>query len=306
LAKFLESENALKCISWRRHATQHIEEIDLKQRLVALVLGVLTLVVVYALALVVSNDVRLMYASGAILLLCSAIWLGAKGKADWLAALLLSCPLLAGFSYLVLPSVPILWPHLLLWAFAVMVGLVFLKTARDRRSLAVALFAGSLWYCGWYIPEQLARSLNRFADVSAPTIALQSVGDRSAPMAPRPGKILVIDFFSTSCAPCIEELPEISAARADMSHDGDIEFVLVASDRGNDTPDRFRSFAERRGLTIPLAFDPGGKAHAAFGLTGVPALVVLDRAGRVRLTREGYNSAETNFRRDLVQFLKTL
>jgi len=276
----------------------------LKQRLVALVLGVLTLVVVYALALVVSNDVRLMYASGAILLLSSAIWLGAKGKVDWFAALLLSCPLLAGFSYLVLPSVPILWPHLLLWAFAVMVGLVFLKTASDRRSLAVglavALFAGSLWYCGWYIPEQLARSLNRFADVSAPTIALQSVGDRSAPMAPRPGKILVIDFFSTSCAPCIAELPQISAARADVTHNGDIEFVLVASDR------RFRSFAERRGLTIPLAFDPGGKAHAAFGLTGVPALVVLDRAGRVRLTREGYNSAETNFRRDLVQFLKTL
>jgi hypothetical protein len=50
----------------------------------------------------------------------------------------------------------------------------------------------------------------------------------------------------------------------------------------------------------------GGKVHAAFGFTGVPALVVLDRMGRVRLTREGYNASETNFRRDLVQFLKTL
>jgi peroxiredoxin len=101
-------------------------------------------------------------------------------------------------------------------------------------------------------------------------------------------------------------LPELSAVRADLSNNHDIEFVLVASDKGNDTPDRFRAFAERRHLTLPLAFDAGGKAHDSFGFTGVPALAVLDRTGRVRLTRQGYNAAETSFRRDLVQFLKSL
>jgi hypothetical protein len=79
-----------------------------------------------------------------------------------------------------------------------------------------------------------------------------------------------------------------------------------ASDRGNDTPERFRSFIEKRHIALPLAFDVGGKAHDSFGLRGVPALVVLDRNGKVRLTRTGYNAAETTFRRDLVQFLKTL
>ena len=39
---------------------------------------------------------------------------------------------------------------------------------------------------------------------------------------------------------------------------------------------------------------------------GEVALAVIDRTGRVRLTRQGYNAAETSFRRDLVQFLKTL
>jgi len=57
---------------------------------------------------------------------------------------------------------------------------------------------------------------------------------------------------------------------------------------------------------LPLAFDPGGKAHDSFGLTGVPALVIIDRGGRVRFTHEGYNPAEANFRRDLAQFIKTL
>jgi|SRR5436309_5837475 len=70
--------------------------------------------------------------------------------------------------------------------------------------------------------------------------------------------------------------------------------------------ERFRAFAQRRRLTLPLAFDPGGKAHDSFGLTGVPALVIIDRGGRVRFTHEGYNPAEANFRRDLAQFIKTL
>jgi peroxiredoxin len=152
----------------------------------------------------------------------------------------------------------------------------------------------------------LARSLNRVTNASAPAFKLQPLSDGSIPVTPQRGKILVIDFFSTTCAPCIAELPELTAVGADLSNNHDIEFVLVASDKGNDTPERFRAFAQRRHLTLPLAFDAGGKVHDSFGLSGVPTLVVLDRNGRVRLTRAGYNAAETTFRRDLVQFLKTL
>ena len=82
--------------------------------------------------------------------------------------------------------------------------------------------------------------------------------------------------------------------------------MVVASDVGGDTPERFKSFVERRHVKLPLAYDAGGKAHAAFGFSGVPALAVLDRSGRVRLTHQGYNASEMNFRRDLIRFLETL
>ena len=276
----------------------------------ALGLGALALAIVFALTLTVSNDVRLMYASGALLLFGSAIWLGRRRDVDWLDALLLCVPMFAVFGYSVLDTMPLLSPHLLLWSVASGIGFVFLKALHGKRGLAVGLvivlLASSIWYCGWYVPVRLARLFKHFGNTSAPGFTLQSVGDRSATLAPKPGKTLVIDFFSTTCVPCIAELPELSAVRAELSQNRDIEFVLVASDRGNDTPERFRSFAQKRHITIPLAFDPEGKVHASFGFTGIPALVVLDRNGKVRLTRTGYNAAETTFRRDLVQFLKTL
>ncbi len=280
-----------------------------KLRLLAVGCAVLALIVVYSVALLVSNDVRLIYAVGAVVLFCAAIWLG-RTKADWFAAVLLVCPLLASFSYLVLANIPVLWPNLILWTVAVAIGLVFVRTLRTRRHFAIGLAAmlliGSIWYCVWYVPEQLAGSFNRVQDASAPAFVLQPVSGGSVPVSSKRGKILVVDFFSTTCAPCIAELPELTAVRADLRNDHDIEFVLVASDKGNDTPERFRAFAERRHLTLPLAFDAGGKAHDSFGFSGVPALAVIDRTGRVRLTRQGYNAAETSLRRDLVQFLKTL
>jgi len=155
-----------------------------KRHLGSLGLGALVLGVVYSFVVFVSADMRLVYAIGAILLLCSAIWMRAKGKANWLT-------------------------------------------------------------------------------------------------------------------------PAFLSVHAELRDESDIEFVVVASDVDGDTPERLKSFAQRH-ITLPLAYYPGGKAHKAFGLTGVPTLVVLDRMGRMRFTHEGYNASEMNFRRDLVQFLKTL
>ena len=228
-----------------------------KLRLAAAGVGLLALAVVFSLALFLSNDVRLMYGSGAVLLFCAAIWLGRRQQ-DGLAALFLVAPLVAAFSYLVLTEVPILWPNVVLWVVVVAFGLVLFRAARTRRALALALLAalliGSIWYCVWYVPTRLARLFNRVTDASAPTFVLQPVSKGPVPVTPKRGKILVIDFFSTTCAPCIAELPELMAVRADLVNDPDVEFVLVASDRGNDTPERFRSFVGRRHINDAARF----------------------------------------------------
>jgi thiol-disulfide isomerase/thioredoxin len=280
-----------------------------KLRFAALGLGIFALLVVYGSALKFSNDLRFIYVLGAIFLFCAGVLLGRK-KQDWLSSILLIGPLVAIFWNEVLEKTPTLWPNVVLWMVAVIVGMFFVRTWRNQRgfvlTLMAALFVGSAWYCGWYAPKQLANSYIRLKDESAPAFVLQPVSQGSVPLGPQPGKILVVDFFSTTCAPCIAELPQFVAARADLTENRDIEFVLVASDRGRDTPERFRSFIENRQTNMPLAFDLGGKAHDSLSLHGVPALIVFDRSGKIRLTREGYNAAETSFRQDLVAFLKTL
>jgi thiol-disulfide isomerase/thioredoxin len=284
--------------------------IDWKRRFGALGLGIVVFALVYAFVLFFSNELRLVYALGAIFLLWGAMWVGAKGKGAWLNGALVAAPLIAAFGFLVLPKHPYLWPHLLLWLLIAVISAHLLRPARRLRILAMCgtglLVAASLWYYVSYMPQEVARSRSHFQDAEAPTFVFQAVGDRPVPTRPVPGKVLVIDFFATTCAPCIAELPELARARTDLRDKADIDFLVVASDAGGDTPEGFRSYAQRHHLALPLAFDSGGKAHAAFGLTGVPALVVLDRTGRVRFTHEGYSPSETNFRSDLVRLLQSL
>jgi thiol-disulfide isomerase/thioredoxin len=280
-----------------------------RRRLVALGLGVLAVAGVFGTALAVSDDLRLLYVVGAILLLFAAICLGSETLRAWPNFFLLYVPLAGMFGFYVLSQLPFLWPQLLLWAVAIIVGLCL----RARQNLIVGkvvalliLVAASTWYCLGYIPEQLKRTTNHLGGALAPAFVFQPVSQGDVPTAVTPGKILLIDFLGTWCPPCIAELPEIQLVRSDLADRADIQFVVVATNSGGDTPDRLRNFGLRRHVTLPLAFDQGGKAHAAFGLTGYPGIVVIDRTGRVRLTRQGYNSSETSFRADLIKLLTSL
>jgi thiol-disulfide isomerase/thioredoxin len=218
-------------------------------------------------------------------------------------------PLAGMYGFFVLRQLPFLWPNLLLWALAAVLGLFLLSYSLRSKAMAIGvvfLLAISAWYCASYIPQQMKRAMNHLGDGAAPAFAFQAVSEGAVPTTATPGKILVIDFFGTWCSPCIAELPEIARVSADLQNKRDIEFVVVATNSGGDTPERLRSFGRRQHVTIPLAFDQGGKAHAAFALSGFPGLVVIDRTGRVRLTREGYNSSEISFRTDLTQLLESL
>ena len=64
-----------------------------KFRLGSLGVGVLAAGAVFGASLAVSDDLRLMYLVGAIMLFCGATWIGAKSWRDWLSACLLYLPL---------------------------------------------------------------------------------------------------------------------------------------------------------------------------------------------------------------------
>lgn len=271
-------------------------------------LGLLVSVIVFG-STFFSDDIRLIVLLGAIALFLCGLLVGARVGRGWLTGILLCLPLCAVFAFFVLQQLPSLWPTLLIWPATTVIGL-FLFNPRQSKgafiSATIALAVVLAWYCAGYIPDRMRRAMTRVGNSSAPAFQFDSVSEGNVSQTAVPGKILVIDFFATWCRPCIEELPELKSIRDELKDRRDIEFVVVATNAHGDTPEKFREFNKRRPIGLPMAFDPAGKAHAAFGFSGFPSLVVIDRAGQTRLRHEGYNRSEANFRRDMVQLLRAL
>src|SRR6267378_6910747 len=278
-----------------------------KVRLIALGIGIVVAAATFGIALLVSEDLRLLYFSGAILFALAGFLLGAKIQGDWIAAILLLLTSVLLFTLVVLPQAPFLWPTVLFW-IAIVTSLLFRKRSGRQITVAsaVVLIVISAWYCSLYIPGQMKRSFTHVTNAEAPQFTLQPISSGTVPTTAMPGKILVLDFFATWCSPCIAELPELERLRADLQTNRDIEFVLVGTNKGGDTPERVREFAQRHHISLPIAFDAEQKTMHALGVTGFPTLVVIDRTGHVRLTHSGYNTSETSFRRNLSQLLQSL
>ncbi len=100
------------------------------------------------------------------------------------------------------------------------------------------------------------------------------------------GKILVINFWATWCAPCREEMPYFSQISEKYASKG-VQFVGIS----NDTPETVRLFAQQHGVSYPLLI--GGAQIVALSMdlgnrqSGLPFTLILDRNGEPLLARTG-------------------
>lgn len=92
------------------------------------------------------------------------------------------------------------------------------------------------------------------------------------------GKFIVLNFWATWCAPCLEEMPLLSALQEAMGGD-DLEVVTIATGR-NPAPAMQRFFARIAVDNLPLYTDETQDLARDMEVLGLPVTVILDREGR--------------------------
>jgi thiol-disulfide isomerase/thioredoxin len=169
--------------------------------------------------------------------------------------------------------------------------LVFLVAA------AVALAAGAWLAHQRYAPQTppaetlAALWAMRFADLQG----------QPQPLSQWRGKVVVLNFWASWCAPCREEMPDFDALRRRF-HARGVEFVGIAID--NET--NVARFLQDMPVSYPILIGEGAALAVArqLGNTAgaLPYTLVIDRDGKIVLSRLGrlsYGELDASLRRQL-------
>ncbi len=93
------------------------------------------------------------------------------------------------------------------------------------------------------------------------------------------GKVVLVNFWATDCAPCVNEMPQIVATHEKFRAKG---YETLAVAMSYDPPALVIAFAERRRLPFSVVIDNTGAVAKSFDqVKFTPTSVLIDKHGRI-------------------------
>jgi thiol-disulfide isomerase/thioredoxin len=161
---------------------------------------------------------------------------------------------------------------------------------KSTRALTVAaILAFALTGCdrGSH-PEQLGKP--------APTFSV-SDGQNTVDLAALRGKVVVLNFWASWCAPCLEELPTLNTMQEQLPQ---VRVVGVSIDEDSNA---YALFLKRHPMDFVTVQDAAQRSNSLYGTFRPPETYVIDKTGTIRrkfIGPQDWTSPE------IVNFLKKL
>jgi thiol-disulfide isomerase/thioredoxin len=119
-------------------------------------------------------------------------------------------------------------------------------------------------------------------------IRFTALDGREVDLAKFTGKVVLVEFWSTTCGPCVAEMPTVKAAYEKL-HPRGFEVVGISLD---DKEAPLRQFISEKALPWPQYFDGKGfqnKFAVQDGIFGIPTLWLVDKRGNLRDINARFN-----------------
>jgi thiol-disulfide isomerase/thioredoxin len=138
-----------------------------------------------------------------------------------------------------------------------------------------------------------ARRIEIVGTAAPPIEGIDYIDLESFKLEDQRGKVVLLDFFAHSCAPCVADLPKLDALE-DRYRTKGLKVVVVASYRGyfgareKVTPAEeltaLKKLKEERRARAGFVIGPRANFET-YGVVTLPAIALVDRAGKVRVVK---------------------
>jgi thiol-disulfide isomerase/thioredoxin len=108
-----------------------------------------------------------------------------------------------------------------------------------------------------------------------------AVGGETVDLAKMRGKVILVDFWASWCAPCLAEVPNIAAIYGKLRGEG-FEVIGISLDEDKD---QMTAITRRHKMSWPQYFDGQGfknKISARYGIDAIPVTWLIDKKGVLR------------------------
>lgn len=117
----------------------------------------------------------------------------------------------------------------------------------------------------------------------APVLELTGMDDKAFDLRSLRGKTVVVNFWATWCAPCVEEMPSMQKLKAQLDP---AKFEVLAVNIG-ESKTRIEGFLKKVPVAFPIVLDPQSETSRAWQVRGVPTTFVIGPDGTIRYYHVG-------------------
>lgn len=137
------------------------------------------------------------------------------------------------------------------------------------------------------VPAETEKSAEKAADFT-----VYDTDGNAVSLSDMTGKPTVVNFWTTWCRYCVEELPTFD--RYAKEYKDQINFMMVDLPDGyRETAEKALAFVEKEGYGFPIYFDSDGSASAAWMVQSIPMTLLVDKDGNLYKIHTGLMNEET-------------
>src|SRR5579863_10505451 len=117
----------------------------------------------------------------------------------------------------------------------------------------------------------------------APPFLLHDISGKIVSTADFKGKVVILNFWTTWCPPCREEIPELVQLQAKYKD----KLLIIGASEDDDGPQKVQQFAQQHGMNYPIVMATRELIENYGGVPALPTSFIIDQQGRVMMKHTG-------------------